>query len=168
MDLRREPDPRRWWVLALLSGLQFMILLDMTTVNIALPRIQETLGFTGAGLVWVINGYVLMSGGLLLLGGRLADIVGRRRMLLTGVVVFSLSSAVCGAATSAGMLVTGRVGQGMAEAIAAPASLGLIALLFADPKERTKALGIWGGLLALGGTLGNVVSGLLTDLASWR
>jgi EmrB/QacA subfamily drug resistance transporter len=168
VDLRAGKDPRRWWVLALLSGLQFMILLDMTTVNVALPRIQETLGFTDSGLAWVVNGYVLMSGGLLLLGGRLADIIGRRRLLLTGVVVFTASSAVCGAAVSAGMLVAGRVGQGVAEAIAAPASLGLIALLFTDPKERTKALGIWGGLLALGGTLGNVVSGVLTDVASWR
>ncbi|MBC6457305.1 MFS transporter [Actinomadura sp. HBU206391] len=145
-----------------------MILLDMTVVNVALPRIQESLGFTEAGLAWVVNGYVLMSGGLLLLGGRLADFFGRRRLLLTGVVVFAVSSIACGAAVSPGMMVAGRVGQGIAEAIAAPASLGLIALLFTDPKERTKALGIWGGLLAVGGTLGYVISGVLTDLASWR
>ncbi|MGC1214840.1 MAG: MFS transporter [Micromonospora sp.] len=163
-----EPDPRRWLALTLLCGLQFMILLDMTVVNVALPRIQDSLGFTEAGLAWVINGYVLMSGGLLLLGGRLADVFGRRRLLLTGVVIFAVASAVCGAAVSPGMMVAGRFGQGMAEAIAAPASLGMIALLFTDPKERTKALGIWGGLVALGGTLGYIISGLLTDLASWR
>ena len=163
-----EADPRRWWALALVCGLQFMILLDITVVNVALPRIQDSLGFTQSGLAWVVNGYVLMSGGLLLLGGRLADAFGRRRLLLTGVVVFAVSSAVCGAAVSPGMLVAGRFGQGIAEALAAPASLGLIALLFTEPKERTKALGIWGGLAALGGTLGYVISGVLTDLASWR
>jgi len=165
---RAEADPRRWWALTLVCGLQFMILLDMTVVNVALPRIQDSLGFTQSGLAWVVNGYVLMSGGLLLLGGRLADVFGRRRQLLTGVVIFAVSSVVCGAAVSEAMMVAGRFGQGIAEAIAAPASLGLIALLFNDPKERTKALGIWGGLAALGGTLGYVISGVLTDLASWR
>lgn len=163
-----EADPRRWWVLVLLGSLQFMILLDMTVVNVALPPIQESLGFSDAGLAWVVNGYVLMAGGLLLLGGRLADVFGRRRLLLIGVVVFAVSSAVSGAAASPAMMVAGRLGQGAAEAIAAPASLGLIALLFTDAKERTKALGIWGGLVALGGTLGYVISGLLTGLASWR
>jgi EmrB/QacA subfamily drug resistance transporter len=111
---------------------------------------------------------VLAAGGLLLLGGRLADVFGRKRLLLIGVVVFSVSSAVSGAAVTQPMMIAGRFGQGVAEAIASPASLGLIALLFTDPKERTKALGIWGGLLALGGTLGYVISGVLTDLASWR
>ncbi|MEV4625753.1 MFS transporter [Micromonospora sp. NPDC049523] len=164
----KKLDPRRWWALALVCGLQFMILLDMTIVNVALPRIQESLGFKEAGLAWVVNGYLLMSGGLLLLGGRLADMFGRRLLLLTGVVIFAVSSAVCGAAVSQGMMIAGRFGQGIAEAIAAPASLGLIALLFTEPKERTKALGIWGGLVALGGTLGYVISGVLTDLASWR
>jgi EmrB/QacA subfamily drug resistance transporter len=161
-------DPRRWWALALLSGLAFMILLDMTIVNVALPLIQEGLDFSESGLTWVVNGYVLTAGGLLLLGGRLADVFGRRRLLLTGVVVFAASSVVCGAAVAPWMMVAGRFGQGAAEAIAAPASLGLIALLFTDPQERTKALGIWGGLVAVGGTLGYVISGVLTDLTSWR
>ena len=161
-------DPRRWRALALLCGLQFMILLDITVVNVALPRIQESLGFSEAGLTWVVNGYVLMAGGLLMLGGRLADFYGRRRLLLTGVAIFLVSSVICGAAVNQPMMIIGRLGQGFAEAIAAPASLGLIALLFTDPKERTKALGIWGGLVALGGALGYVISGLLTDLASWR
>lgn len=164
----RPGDPRRWWVLVLLCGMQFMILLDMTIVNVALPQIQESLGFTDAGLTWVVNGYVLMSGGLLLLGGRSADIFGRRRLLMIGVGLFAVSSVLAGAAISTGMMVTGRIGQGIAEAIAAPASLGLIALLFTDPGERTKALGAWGGITALAGTLGYVISGLLTDMASWR
>jgi len=161
-------DPRRWGALTLICGLQFMLLLDVTVVNVALPKIQQALGFTLSGLAWVVNGYVLMSGGLLLLGGRLADALGRRRVLMWGVGLFTVASALSGAAVTQGMLVVGRLGQGMAEALAAPASLGLIALLFTDPRERTKALGIWGGLAALGGTLGYVVSGLLTDLASWR
>ncbi|PNG23854.1 MFS transporter [Streptomyces cahuitamycinicus] len=145
-----------------------MILLDMTVVNVALPRIQDGLGFSASGLAWVVNGYVLAAGGLLMLGGRLADVFGRRRLLLIGVVVFGLSSAVSGAAEAPWMMVVGRFGQGAAEAIAAPASLGLIALLFTDPKERTKALGVWGGIIGLGGTLGYVISGVLTDLVSWR
>lgn len=161
-------DPRRWRALVLLCGLQFMLLLDVTIVNVALPRIEDDLGFSDAGLAWVVNGYLLMAGGLLLLGGRLADVLGRRRQLLAGVVIFAASSAVCGAAGSPAVLITGRFGQGLAEAIAAPASLGLIALLFTDPRERTKALGVWGGLLALGGTLGYVISGVLTDLTTWR
>lgn len=168
VEVPQAVDPRRWWVLVLLCGLQAMILLDITIVNVALPRIQDDLGFTESGLAWVVNGYVLMAGGLLILGGRLADVFGRRRLLLTGVVVFAVSSAVCGAAVSPGMMIAGRFGQGIAEAIAAPASLGLIALLFTDPKERTKALGAWGGIMALAGTLGYVISGVLTELASWR
>ncbi|MFC9256540.1 MFS transporter [Amycolatopsis thailandensis] len=161
-------DPRRWWALILLCGLQAMILLDMTVVNVALPRIQQDLGFTESGLAWVVNGYVLMAGGLLILGGRLADVFGRRRLLLTGVAIFAISSALSGFAVAPWMMVIGRFGQGIAEAIAAPAALGLIALLFHDPKERTKALGLWGGIIALAGTLGYVISGVLTDLASWE
>jgi EmrB/QacA subfamily drug resistance transporter len=161
-------NPHRWWALALMSGLSFMILLDMTVVNVALPLIQHGLGFTESGLAWVVSAYVLAAGGLLMLGGRLADFYGRRRLLLIGVVVFAVSSAVSGAAVSPAMMIAGRFGQGVAEAIAAPASLGLIALLFTDAKERTKALGVWGGLIGLGGTLGYVLSGVLTHLTTWR
>jgi MFS family permease len=116
----------------------------------------------------VVNGYVLMAGGLLLLGGRLADIIGRRRMFLLGVGVFAIASATCGAAADPGMLVASRFLQGAGEAMAAPASLGLIALLFPDPHERMKALGLWGGIAGLGGTSGTVISGALVDFASWR
>lgn len=161
-------DPRRWRALAVLSLMQFMLVLDVTVVNVALPRIQADLGFSAAGLTWVVQGYVLMAGGLLLLGGRLADIFGRRRLFLLGVGVFALASAVSGAALSPAMLVAGRFAQGAGEALAAPAALGLIVLLFPDPGERTKALGIWGGLMGLGGTAGAVISGALTELADWR
>jgi EmrB/QacA subfamily drug resistance transporter len=116
----------------------------------------------------VVNGYILMAGGLLLLGGRLADILGRRRLFLLGVAVFAIASATCGAAVDPGMLVVSRFLQGAGEAMAAPASLGLIALLFPDPGERMKALGIWGGIAGLGGTSGTVISGALVNYVSWR
>ncbi|WP_407319830.1 MFS transporter [Isoptericola halotolerans] len=161
-------DPRRWKALFVLSALQFMILLDMTIVNVALPAIEDGMAFDQTGLTWVVNGYALAAGSLLILGGRLADYYGRRRLLIIGVVVFAVSSALCGLATHPAMMIVGRFGQGAAEALAAPASLGLIALLFTDAKERSKALGIWGGLVALGGTLGYVFSGLLTNFTSWR
>src|SRR6059058_2394739 len=162
------PDPRRWKALGVLGLIQFMLVLDITVVNVALPRIQDDLGFSRSGLAWVVNGYVLMAGGLLLLGGRMADILGRRRLFLLGVAVFAIASATCGAAVDPGMLVASRFLQGVGEALAAPASLGLIALLFPDPRERMKALGIWGGIAGLGGTSGTVISGVLVDLASWR
>jgi EmrB/QacA subfamily drug resistance transporter len=163
-----EADPRRWKALGVLALIQFMLILDVTVVNVALPRIREDLGFSESGLAWVVNGYVLMAGGLLLLGGRLADILGRRRVFLVGVGVFAIASATCGAAANPEMLVISRFLQGSGEALAAPASLGLVALLFPDPHERMKALGIWGGIAGLGGTSGTVISGFITDLASWR
>jgi EmrB/QacA subfamily drug resistance transporter len=162
------PDPRRWKALAVLGLIQFILILDVTVVNVALPRIQHDLGFSRAGLAWVVNGYVLMAGGFVLLGGRMADILGRRRLFLIGVGLFAVASAACGAAVDPAMLVVSRFVQGLGEALAAPASLGLIALLFPDPRERIKALGIWGGLAGLGGTSGTVISGALTDLTSWR
>jgi len=161
-------DPRRWKALGVLGLIQFMLILDVTVVNVALPDIKTSLGFTQPGLSWVVNGYVLMAGGLLLLGGRLADVFGRRLLFLIGVGVFAVASATCGLAQNPEMLVVSRFAQGIGEALAAPASLGLIALLFPDPLERMKALGIWGGIAGLGGTSGTVISGALTDLASWR
>ena len=161
-------DPRRWKALGVLGLIQFMLILDVTVVNVALPNIKEDLGFSQPGLAWVVNGYVLMAGGLLLLGGRLADVLGRRRLFLLGVGVFAIASATCGAAVNPEMLVVSRFLQGAGEALAAPASLGLIAVLFPDPIERMKALGLWGGIAGLGGTSGTVISGVLVDLADWR
>jgi len=162
------PDPRRWKALGVLGLIQFMLVLDITVVNVALPHIKVDLGFSQVGLAWVVNGYVLMAGGLLLLGGRLADILGRRRVFLFGVGIFAVASAACGAAVDPGMLVASRFLQGAGEALAAPASLGLIAVLFPDPIERIKALGIWGGIAGLGGTSGTVISGALVSYVSWR
>ena len=163
-----EPDPRRWRALAVLAAVQFMLVLDVTVVNVALPKIQHDLHFSHAGLAWVVNGYALMAGGFLLLGGRLADISGRRRTFLIGVVIFGVASVTCGAAVSSSMLVASRFVQGLGEAFAAAAALAIIPLLFPDPKERMRALGAWGGIAALGGTFGSVISGALTGLTSWR
>jgi EmrB/QacA subfamily drug resistance transporter len=168
VPLEAASDPRRWKALGVLGLVQFMLVLDITVVNVALPSIQHDLGFTPTGLAWVVNGYVLMAGGLLLLGGRMADIFGRRKLFLLGVGLFALASATCGAAIDPGMLVASRFVQGAGEAMAAPASFGLIALLFTDPRERIKALGIWGGIAGLGGTTGTVISGVLVNFASWR
>lgn len=161
-------DPRRWKALIVLGLIQFILVVDVTVTNVALPQIKQDLGFTNIGLTWVAQGYVIMAGGLLLLGGRLSDIYGRRRLFLLGVTVFALGSIASGAASSPGMLVTGRFVQGIGEALAQPASLGLIALLFPDHNERVKAIGIWGGIAGLAGVSGVIGSGVLTELASWR
>ena len=129
-------DPRRWLALAVLTVMQFMLIMDVTVVNIALPNIQDDLDFSYEGLAWVVNAYVLTAGGFLLLGGRLADMFGRRRVFMAGVLVFGLSSALCGAAMNSGTLVTGRFVQGLGEALAGPAALGLIPVLFPDSRER--------------------------------
>jgi EmrB/QacA subfamily drug resistance transporter len=163
-----EADPQRWRALVVLGVVQFILVLDATVVNVALPRIQQDLGFSRAGLAWVVNGYVLMAGGLLLLGGRLADIFGRRRLFMLGVTLFALASLTCGAASSPAMLIPARFVQGIGEALAAPAALGMIAMLFPDPAERGKAMGIWGGVSGIAAISGVIVSGLLTHLVSWR
>src|SRR6516164_8804457 len=162
-----EPDPRRWRALAVLAAMQLMLVLDVTVVNVALPRIQHDLSFSHAGLAWVVSGYVLMAGGFLLLGGRLADLFGRRRLFLAGVIVFGAASAACGAAVSSSMLVASRFVQGTGEALAGPAALAMIPLLFPDSRERMKALGVWGGIGGVGGTIGSVISGALTTV-DWR
>jgi EmrB/QacA subfamily drug resistance transporter len=161
-------DPRRWRVLAVLSLVYFVVVIDNTIVNVALPSIQQDLSFSISGLAWVLNGYMLTAGGLLLLGGRVADLLGRRRMFLAGTALFALASFACGAAQSPAMLVASRFAQGMGEALAVPAALALIAVLFPSGDERAKALGIWGGLGGLGAIVGVVLSGVLTELVSWR
>ncbi|MFI7067113.1 MFS transporter [Kribbella sp. NPDC050124] len=162
------PYPRRWWALAALALVQFVIVVDNTVVNVALPSIQRELGFSVEGLSWVVNGYLLTAGGLLLLGGRLSDLLGRRRMFLCGAVVFAVASVVCGFSTSPAMLVAGRFGQGVGEALASPAALSLIAVLFPEPGPRGNALAIWGGLSGVGATVGVLLSGVITELLDWR
>lgn len=159
---------RRGYALAVLCCVQFMLVLDETVVNIALPSIRQDLGFTTTGLTWVVNAYVLAFGGLLLLFGRAADLLGRRRLFLGGVALLAVSSLGCALAQEPWHLVAGRFGQGTGAAMTGPAALALITLLFPGRAERAKALALWGGIAGLGGTAGLVLSGALTGLASWR
>jgi EmrB/QacA subfamily drug resistance transporter len=161
-------DPRRWKALFVLALVQFMIIIDITVVNVALPSIQRALHFSGGGLAWVVDGYALMAGGLLLFGGRVGDLFGRRRLFLIGTALFAVASFTSGAAQNHTMLVMSRFAQGAGEALASPAALALVVLLFTDAKERTRALGIWSGLVGLGGTVGVLLSGLIVNFISWR
>ncbi len=159
---------RRRSALVVLCFVQFILVLDDMVVSVALPTIQDDLGFSTAGLAWVVNGYFLAFGGLLLLFGRAADLMGRRRVLLTGVALFGAASLACGLAQEPWQLLIGRFVQGTGAAMASPAALSLITLLFPGTEERAKALSIWGGIAGLGSTLGLVISGVLTGLVSWR
>ncbi|WP_148615936.1 MFS transporter [Nocardioides rubriscoriae] len=163
-----QPNPQRWRALFVLALVQFMLVLDNTVVNVALPSVQRDLGLSPTGLAWVVNAYVITFGGLLLLGGRVADGAGRRRTYLVGVLLFAVASGACGAAQDGGTLIASRFVQGLGAAAVAPAALSMVTLLFTDAAERARAFSIWGGLAALGGTTGVVLSGVLADLASWR
>jgi EmrB/QacA subfamily drug resistance transporter len=166
--MSNSPDPRRWKALAVLVCLQFMLVLDASVVNVALPSIRADLGFSQSNLAWVVDAYVLVAGGFLLLGGRVADLFGRRRIFLAGAVAFAVGSLASGLAQDEAMLIGSRAVQGLGEALAGPAALSIITVLFAQPKERATALSIWGGLAGLGGTLGVLISGVVVDLADWR
>lgn len=160
--------PSRWRVLAVLGLTQFVILVDTTIVNVALPSIQREFASTTSGLSWVVNGYMLMAGGLLLVGGRAADLFGRRRMFLLGVWLFGVASLVCGLAPNMEVLVIGRFAQGAGQALVSPAAISLVTLMFADARERAKAYAIWGSLAGFGAITGVVLSGLLIELTDWR
>ena len=147
---------------------QLMIILDMTVVNIALPHIQANLHFSATSLSWVLNGYTLTSGGLLLLGGRAGDILGRRRMFIAGISLFTLASLAGGLATTAGLLLAARALQGVGGALASPAVLALIVTSFPEGRERTRALGIYMGVITGGSSLGLVLGGVITEWLSWR
>ncbi|MER6037450.1 MFS transporter [Streptomyces sp. NPDC001835] len=161
-------NPLRWKALIGLALVQFIVFLDATNVNVALPSIQRDLDLSQSQLTWVVNAYLIAAGGLLLLGGRLGDLFGRRRVFVAGAALLAVSSLTAALSTSSAMLITSRFAQGVGEALAAPAALSMVALLFADEGERTKALGIWGGLAGLGAASGVLLSGVLTDLASWH
>src|SRR6185312_4336471 len=159
---------RRGIALALVLGAQLMIILDMTVVNIALPSIAHGLNFSAAGLSWVLNAYTLTFGGLLLLGGRAGDILGRRRVFIAGIILFTAASLAGGLAQSAGMLLAARAAQGVGGAIASPAVLAMITASFADGRERVRALGIYTAVVMGGGSLGLVLGGVITEWVSWR
>src|SRR3954468_12418016 len=147
---------------------ELMIVLDTTIVNVALPSIREDLRFTEASLVWVVNAYMLTYGGFLLLGGRLGDLFGNRKLFLGGITLFTLASVACGVAGSQAVLVTARAIQGLGGAVVSAVALSLIINLFQEPGERAKAMGFYGFVCAGGGSLGVLLGGALTDAISWH
>lgn len=159
---------RKWLALALLCGVQFMVVLDIAIVNVALPSIQVDLGFSQENLQWVISAYALVFGGFLLLGGRAADLLGRRRIFIAGLVVFTLASLLAGLAWSEGSLIGARAFQGLGAAIISPAALAILMTTFAEGRERNTALGAWGAVGALGAVAGVLLGGVLTDALSWE
>jgi EmrB/QacA subfamily drug resistance transporter len=158
----------RWLILGVIALAQLMIVLDATIMNIALPSAQQDLGFSVVDRQWVVTAYALAFGSLLLLGGKLSDLLGRRVMFVSGLIGFALASAVGGAALNFGMLVTARAAQGLFGAMLAPAALSLLATTFTDPKERARAFGLYGAVAGTGGAIGLLLGGILTEYLNWR
>src|SRR3954453_1440776 len=163
-----EVDPRRWKALALVCAAFFMTVLDVSIVNVALPSIGEALDFSRDNLQWVITAYAITFGGFLLLGGRSADLLGRRRMFMVGVTVFTIASFLCGLAWSEGVLIGARAIQGLGAAIISPAALSIITTTFDEGPERNKALGIWGAIGGSGAAVGVLAGGVLTKYLGWE
>jgi EmrB/QacA subfamily drug resistance transporter len=161
-------DQRKWFALALLCVTQFVVVLDIAIVNVALPSIQTDLGFSQENLQWVISAYALVFGGFLLLGGRLADILGRRVVFMVGLVVFSVGSLLCGLAWSEGSLIGARALQGLGAAAITPSALSILTTTFTEGRERNIALGAWGAVGGFGAAAGVLAGGILTDLLSWE
>lgn len=159
---------QRWWALMVLCLGVLMIVLDTTIVNVALPSIREDLHFTETSLVWVVNAYMLTFGGFLLLGGRLGDLLGHRRMFLVGLVVFTVASLACGLAQNQALLIGARAAQGLGGAVVSAVSLSLIMNLFTETGERARAMGVYGFVCAGGGSIGVLLGGLLTSALSWH
>src|SRR5512133_2670828 len=159
---------RRWLALLILCLGDLMIVLDVTIVGVALPSIRADLGFSEESLAWVVNAYLISFGGFLLLGGRLGDLFGHRRLFLAGVALFTAASAVCGLANSQGMLVAARTVQGVGGAVVSAVALSLMMTLFTEPAERAKAMGIFGFVASGGGSLGVLLGGILTDALDWH
>jgi EmrB/QacA subfamily drug resistance transporter len=167
-DSQDASHAKRWWILAVLGVAQLMVVLDATIVNIALPTAQTSLNFDNADRQWIVTAYALAFGSLLLIGGRLADVFGRKWALLVGLTGFAIASAVGGAAVNFAMLVTARAVQGVFAALLAPAVLALLTTTFTEAKERGKAFGIFGAIAGAGASLGLLLGGLLTEYANWR
>jgi EmrB/QacA subfamily drug resistance transporter len=163
---RQATNP--WVVLVIICLAQFMVVLDATIVNVALPHIQTSLGFSRASLPWVINAYTLVFAGFLLLGGRMGDLLGRKRLFLVGLVIFTAASFLNGIATSSGELIGFRALQGLGAALISPAALSIISTTFAEGKERSRALGVWAAIAIGGSAVGLVLGGALTQAFSWR
>jgi EmrB/QacA subfamily drug resistance transporter len=168
MATTSSAERRRWIALILLCAAQFVVVLDASIVNVALPSIGRALHFSEQNLQWVVNAYVLVFGGFLLLGGRMADLLGRRRVFMGGLVLFGLASLAGGLATSDSMLIAARAVQGLGGAILSPAALSIVTTTFREGAERNKALGIWGAVAGSGGAAGVLLGGVLTDSAGWE
>src|SRR3954468_24305574 len=164
----RTASDTRWLALTVIAVAQLMVALDATIVNIALPSAQADLGFADDARQWVVTAYTCALAGLLLLGGRIADRIGRRRAFLGGLAGFSLASALAGAAPSSGWLVAGRAAQGAFAAVLTPTALSLIAVTFTTPRERARAFGVYGAVASSGAAMGLLLGGGLTEFAGWR
>src|SRR5216110_3468988 len=160
-------DRRRWWALAVIVAAQFMVVLDVAIVNVALPSIRTDLHFSQESLQWVITAYSIFFGGVLLLGGRLADLLGRRRLFAAGLALFTVSSLLDGLAWSEGSLITFRSLQGLGAALVSPAALSILMTTFREGRDRNLALGIWGAASGSGGAAGVLLGGALTSALSW-
>ena len=168
-DRVTEPDPKRWQALAVLSIAYLMVVLDIAIVNVALPSIEEELNFSSTEqLQWIVSGYALTFGGFLLLGGRMGDILGRRRLFMIGLALFSATSLVAGLSTSSAMLIGARVAQGAAGAILSPSVFSITSVTFAEGSERNKALGVLGAISGAGAAIGVILGGVLTTYAGWE
>src|SRR4051812_16026494 len=162
------PVTRRGWALAVLVMAQFVTILDAAIVNVALPSIQADLGFSQEGLQWIVTAYAIFFGGVLMLGGRLADLFGRRRLFLAGMALFTAASIFNGLAWSDTALIVGRAIQGLGAALLVPAALSVLVTIFPEGPERNRALGIWAAVTAAGGSFGLLLGGVLTDALSWE
>ncbi|MFI6345309.1 DHA2 family efflux MFS transporter permease subunit [Streptomyces sp. NPDC050560] len=158
---------KRWWILGVISVAQFVIAIDSSIINVMGPRLQEAIGLSTTGLQWVMNIYVLLFGGLLLLGGRLADVIGRRAVFLFGLVLFTAASLFAGLADSEATLLSARAAQGIGAAALSPASLSILVTVFPDAKERAKAFGVWGAVIGIGASVGTILGGAIVN-ADWR
>src|SRR5436309_2352911 len=163
-----QPDPLRWKALTVVCAAFFMTILDVSIVNVALPSIGKSLNFSRDDLQWVITAYAITYGGFLLLAGRLADLFGRRRVFMIGVVVFTLASLFCGLAWSEGVLIASRAVQGVGAAVITPSALSIVMTTFEEGAERNKALGIWGALGGGGAAVGVLAGGILTTYLGWE
>src|SRR3954466_15974820 len=161
-------DRQRWMALVVLCIGVLMIVLDATVVNVALPSIQGDLGFSQASLAWVVNAYLIAFGGLLLLAGRLGDLISRRGIFLAGLGVFTLASLLCGAAQSQGMLVAARFVQGVGGAMTSAVILGMIVTMFPEPRDQAKAIGVFAFVASAGGSIGLLLGGVLTEAINWH
>src|SRR4051794_5618423 len=169
MTARTTPErDTRWLALVVLCAGMLMIVLDATVTNVALPSIQSDLGFTQSGLAWVVNAYLIAFGGLLLLAGRLGDLVSRRGVFLAGLAVFTGASLLCGAAQSQAMLVAARFVQGVGGAMTSAVILGMIVTMFPEPREQAKAIGVYGFVASAGGSIGLLLGGVITQVISWH